>query len=162
MMEVGIRLATGTDLAAVQQVVAAAYGGYVARIGREPGPMRDDYAARIAAGEVWVAGANQVDGLIVLLPADGHLLLDNVAVAPARKGQGLGAALLAFAEAEARRRGVPELRLYTHVRMVENIALYARSGWEETGRGQADGFDRVFFRKPVLPPADHGRSDDHG
>jgi hypothetical protein len=31
--------------------------------------------------------------------------------------------------------------------MTENIALYARTGWEETGRGEQGGFARVFFRK---------------
>jgi hypothetical protein len=34
--------------------------------------------------------------------------------------------LIAFAEVEAQRLGHAELRLYTHVTMTENIALYAR------------------------------------
>ena len=33
--------------------------------------------------------------------------------------------------------------------MTENIALYARTGWTETGRANQDGFDRVFFRKTL-------------
>lgn len=35
--------------------------------------------------------------------------------------------------------------------MTENIALYSRTGWQETGRGEQNGFARVFFRKPVTP-----------
>jgi GNAT superfamily N-acetyltransferase len=110
--------------------------------------MLEDYAALIAEGVVWVIG-DPPAGLIVLLPQDGHLLLDNIAVDPAHHGEGLGRALLAFADAEARRLGLHELRLYTHEKMVENILLYARIGWQETGRAQQAGYDRVFFRKAV-------------
>ena len=34
-------------------------------------------------------------------------------------------------------------------RMTENIALYARLGFEETGRGHEAGYDRVFMRKRI-------------
>ena len=144
-----IRRAAAADVVAVEQIVAAAYAPYVSRIGTRPGPMLDDYAALVADGVVWVASA-PVCGLVVLLARDGYLLLDNIAVAPAVHGQGVGRALLDFAEERARAGGFTELRLYTHQKMTENIALYARSGWQETGRGRQDGFDRVFFRKIVF------------
>lgn len=57
--------------------------------------------------------------------------------------------LMKFAETEARRRGHGELRLYTHAKMTENLAMYPRLGWTETGRGAEKGFERVYFRKPV-------------
>jgi len=41
----------------------------------------------------------------VLVPAPNYLLLDNIAVSPARQGLGLGRRLLAFAEDEALQRG---------------------------------------------------------
>jgi hypothetical protein len=44
-----------------------------------------------------------IAGIIVLLPTTNYLLLDNIAVSPARQGLGLGRRLLAFAEAEALR-----------------------------------------------------------
>jgi GNAT superfamily N-acetyltransferase len=128
--------------------VRAAYESYIPRIGREPGPMADDYAARIKAGEAFVTG-DPIAGLIVLIDESDHLLLDNIAVDPAAQGQGIGRALLAFADSEARRRGHTELRLYTHEKMTENVALYARAGWTETHRATQNGFPRVFFRKPV-------------
>jgi ribosomal protein S18 acetylase RimI-like enzyme len=85
-----------------------------------------------------------------LLGKPDHLLLDNIAVRPDRQGAGLGRRLIAFAEADARRRGFAELRLYTHVTMVENIALYKRAGFFETGRGQDSGYDRVFMSKHLI------------
>jgi hypothetical protein len=54
-----------------------------------------------------------------------------------------------FAEAEASRRGHSRIRLYTHERMVENIALYARCGYIEYERRQEQGFRRVFMRKAL-------------
>ncbi len=113
--------------------------------------MLDDYVALIEAGHVYVF--EEADGivaaLIVVLPQTDHLLLDNVAVRPDRQGRGFGRALIAFAEAEARRLGFNYLRLYAHRTMVENIALYARLGFAETGRGHDSGYDRVFMRKVV-------------
>ena len=97
---------------------------------------------------VWVIeDESGLAGVIVLLPRPHHLLLDNVAVAPTRQGSGLGRRLLAFAEAEAVRRGYREIRLYTHQTMTENQRLYAAIGYEETGRGTEAGYDRVFMRK---------------
>lgn len=144
-----IRPATLADQTAVEAIVAAAYSPYIARIGQKPGPMLDDYAALIAAGQVHVTGS-PVEGLIVLVDEPDHLLLDNIAVAPAAKGKGIGRALLQFADAEALRRGFTELRLYTHELMTENLALYARAGWQETHRAVQKGFPRVFFRKPLI------------
>ena len=39
------------------------------------------------------------------------------------------------------------IRLYTHVTMVENQALYERIGYVETGRTTEHGFTRVFYEK---------------
>jgi len=150
MEEPRIRAATATDVSAITQIVDQAYRHYIARIGKPPGPMLDDYAARVLEGAVWVLEEGAaVAGIIVLLPAPDYLLLDNVAVSPARQRSGLGRRLLAFAEAEASRRGYHEIRLYTHQTMVENQRLYASIGYEETGRGTEAGYERVFMRKQL-------------
>jgi ribosomal protein S18 acetylase RimI-like enzyme len=112
-----------------------------------PLPMDDDYEARVASGQVWVVGAPPVDALIVLVPKDGYLLVDNVAVAPEAQRQGLGQGLLAFAEDRARAGGYDELRLYTNEKMVENRRLYARLGYEEIGRQTITGRHAVWMRK---------------
>ncbi len=127
-----------------------AYTPYIARIGREPGPMLDDYDALVRDGHVQVLEeGGAIVAILVLLPQDGHLLLDNIAVVPAAHGRGYGRRLVAHAEAEARRLGFAELRLYTHVLMTENIALYTRLGFSETHRVTEKGFARVYMRKPV-------------
>ena len=143
-----IRAATAADVPAIADIVEQAYRHYIARMGKPPGPMLDDYAARVLEGVVSVLEEDAaIAGIIVLLPATNYLLLVNVAVSPARQGLGLGRRLLAFAEAEALRRGYHEIRLYTHQTMVENQRLYKSIGYEETGRGTEAGYDRVFMRK---------------
>ena len=145
-----IRPARPDEAPLLAALVGRAYAPWVSVVGRRPFPMDDDYAARVAAGEAWVLEeAGAVHGLLVLEQHADHLLLDNVAVEPARKGKGDGRVLLDFAEAEARRRGLPEIRLYTNEKMERNIALYAARGYAETERRQEKGFSRVFMAKRV-------------
>ncbi len=132
----------------VRALVRDAYGHYVERLGREPGPMRDDYGRRIAGGQAWVLEEEgEIVGLVVLEEQPEGLLLDNIAVAPAAQGQGHGRRLMTFAEEEARRRGFDELRLYTNVLMVENIARYTHLGYVETGRIREKGYERLYMVK---------------
>ncbi|TRW15295.1 GNAT family N-acetyltransferase [Glacieibacterium frigidum] len=128
-------------------------------MGRLPAPMTANYLELIEAGSVWVLAAeDDVTGLIVLRQADDHLLVSNVAVGSAQQGLRLGRALLDHAETHARRSGIHELRLYTHELMHENLAIYTRLGWEEYGRGEQDGFSRIFMQKRLAPELDrHSR-----
>jgi N-acetylglutamate synthase-like GNAT family acetyltransferase len=144
-----IRPAHAADLDAVSQLVREAYGHYTARLGKQPGPMLDDYARRIADAEVWVLeDEGALAGILVLEEAEGGaLLLDNIAIAPNAQGKGHGRTLVAFAEAEARRRGHSQLRLYTHVLMIENVAIYSRLGFEQTHRVTEKGYERVYMTK---------------
>jgi ribosomal protein S18 acetylase RimI-like enzyme len=143
-----IRRAMAGEAGAVAAVVNAAYRSWIARIGKPPGPMLDDYAKRIADGQVWVVGhAEAIAGILVLEETPDAFMLDNIAVLPERHGEGLGRRLLEFAEAEAVRRGRNEIRLYTNALMTENIALYARIGYVETARVTEKGFDRVYMAK---------------
>jgi galactokinase len=144
-----IRPAHADEADAAKAIVERAYGPYVERIGRRPSPMDDDYAALVAAGEVWLVTDDRLAGLVALRTVEEHLLVVNVAVEPDRQGEGLGRALLAFAEHEAGLRGIAELRLYTNVAMTENIALYGRLGWQEFDRTGDGTYSRVHFRKRV-------------
>ena len=127
-----------------------AYALYVPRSGREPAPMTADYAELVGRDEVWVAEeGGDVAGVLVLRPRPASLFLENVAVAPARQGRGIGSALLAFAEEHARSLGLGEITLYTNDRMTENLRFYLARGYVETDRRFDEGFHRVFFRKTL-------------
>jgi hypothetical protein len=56
---------------------------------------------------------------------------------------------LACAESLAADLGLPELRLYTNAAMTENLKLYPRLGYGETGRHSERGFERVYFSKSL-------------
>jgi GNAT superfamily N-acetyltransferase len=158
---VRIRRAECGDEAAIAAIVERAYGVYVERIGMRPGPMDDDYGEQIRRGLVHVAergrqdareeGGAEVVGLIVLVEVEDRLLIENVAVDPGRQGEGIGHRLLEFAEETAHRAGIGTLALYTHEKMSENLALYARLGYEEEERRSESGFSRVFLSKRLEP-----------
>jgi ribosomal protein S18 acetylase RimI-like enzyme len=147
-----IRRATPADEDAIRACAVAAYQRYVTAIGRKPAPMVADFAAQIAAGDIEVAEddtSGALQGFIVYFPRDDHMFLENVAVHPEAAGQGIGKALIARCETEARRRGLGSIQLYTNVKMVGNLSIYPRLGYVETGRRSEEGFDRVYFEKPL-------------
>ena len=62
-----IRPARPGEADTLRDVVHAAYRHYIPRIGKPPGPMLDDYAARIADGQAWVLeDAGKIAGILVL------------------------------------------------------------------------------------------------
>lgn len=147
-----IHRARPEDAPFVREIAREAYQPYVRRIGREPAPMVADFAALINAAEVWVAvDFAEILGYIVMRPRADALHIENVAVSPPRHGEGVGKALLDFAEAEAARVGLARMDLYTNAKMRENLSLYPRLGWIETDRRTEDGFERVYYEKPVSP-----------
>ena len=148
MTDVKVRAAVAADAAGLAECVRAAYGHYIERIGRPPGPMLDDYDRVVRDHRAYVLEeGGEIVGALVLIEKEDGLLLDNVAVLPARHGEGIGRRLLEHAESEARRLGYRHLDLYTHERMTENVALHARIGYAEIDRRTERGFPRVYMRK---------------
>jgi ribosomal protein S18 acetylase RimI-like enzyme len=142
-----IRRAIADDAARIGAIARAAYAKYVSRIGREPAPMMADFAGHIAAGHVVVVEtAGAVDGYMIGWPETDAYFFDNIAVDPARQGKGLGRKLMDHAVAEARRRHLPAIRLYTNAAMTENLSMYVHMGFVETHRAVEKGFDRVYMR----------------
>lgn len=146
-----VRHAQDDDEPSVRAVVMAAYETYVERLGRPPGSMLADYREPIADERVWVAEFDRTMlGILILSEEPDALHVDNVAVHPDAQGRGVGRALLGFAEGEAARRGRRELRLSTNALFTENLAIYPRLGFVETGRVlAANGSKRVHFVKQV-------------
>ena len=147
-----IRLATPDDVDAVQACVRAAYTMYLERMEQEPAPMTADYASLVGQGVVHVLDddpGGDLAGLLVAFAREDHYFIENVAVRPDLHSTGRGRLLLSFAEDEAKRQGFDRIELYTNTVMTENIEYYPRLGYEETGRHEEDGFERIFFRKSL-------------
>lgn len=156
------RRALAGDAPALRDLVRAAYAKWVPLIGREPKPMTADYDKAVREHLVFVVEApGQLDAAIELIPVAGHLLVENVAVAPSAQGRGLGTQLMDVAERVARDLGLKELRLYTNAKFTENIALYEKLGYAITERAEIPGGGEVVWMgkrldgtaagPPVLP-----------
>ena len=145
-----IRLANEGDIPFVRDCATAAYEMYVERMGRKPAPMVADFTGILAAQNLYVLETEQgLAGFIVFYPRDDHVHIENVAVDPAFQGKGYGTRLIEFAEGKAREQGFSRAELYTNEKMTENIAYYPKLGYEEIGRWEEDGFNRVFYRKEL-------------
>jgi GNAT superfamily N-acetyltransferase len=146
------RRARPEDAGEIRAMVRSAYVKYLDRVEVEPKPMLADYDAAVVRHQVWLLRRDgKPTAVLELIPEPDYLLVENVAVAPEAQGRGLGRRLMTFAEAEARRQGFAELRLYTHERFVENIALYLSLGYRETGRERLPQKVVVHMAK-TLPP----------
>ena len=112
--------------------------------------MVADFAAEVAAGHVVViATAGAVHGYMIAWPETDAYLVDNIAIDPARQGEGLGRQLMDHAVGEARRRRLSAIRLYTNAAMTENLSIYAHMGFVESHRAVERGFNRVYLRRAL-------------
>lgn len=145
-----LRRATPDDAKTLTVLTNAAYEKYVPRLGRSPQPMLADYSQMAAEHAIWLLEvANCPAGLLVLMFEPGYVLIYSVAVHPDFQKQGLGKRLLAWAETQAREADLYSLRLYTHEKMVENIILYEKLGYVETGREAYLGGRLVYMEKQL-------------
>jgi ribosomal protein S18 acetylase RimI-like enzyme len=150
MSEMELRPAVAGDVPRLAELVQAAYGHYVERLGGPPRPLTDDYAEVVRSRRVIVAERDgAIVGLIVLVVDDERFEIDNVAVDPAHQGTGVGKALLQRGETEARRLGFDSVSLLTHELMTENLALYERIGYVEYDRRSYGEGSLVYLRKPL-------------
>ena len=155
MSEVTLRPATDADAASMTAMAKASYGRYVERMGRQPRPMKDDYAQVIREFEVTIAERDGViAGFVAVGPTeapDEGFVLENVCVDPAHEGTGVGRTLLRHAEAPARDAGFDSIYLYTHELMTENRQLYARIGYAEYDRRPIEPYGQIVLMRKPLP-----------
>ena len=129
-MSFTMRQATVADAAAVLALTRESYQKWVAVTGREPLPMRVDYAEALLKNRIDLL--YEGDTLAALIETElepDHLLIVNVAVSPAFQKRGLGRRLMAHAETLAIEAGRTKLLLYTNSLMAENISLYEKLGY---------------------------------
>jgi ribosomal protein S18 acetylase RimI-like enzyme len=110
---ISIRRAVATDAAAVRDLTRRAYAKWIPLIGREATPATENYDQIVRRDPVDLLLADgELVALVWMVPHPDHLVIENLAVAPAHQGQGLGRRMLAHAEALAARQGLSEVRLY--------------------------------------------------
>ena len=145
-----IRPARAEEASIVAAIVHDAYVGYQTSIGTTPGPMLDDYDDLVGRGLVHVLEEDgDILGLVVLIPEERTMLLDNVAVRPQAQGRKIGSRLIAFAEQQARAAGYGSIRLYTQQAMTANRARYKHLGFVETHFAEEKGLKRVYMTKTL-------------
>jgi ribosomal protein S18 acetylase RimI-like enzyme len=150
-----MKQATVADAAAVLALTRESYQKWVTVTGREPLPMRVDYAEALLKNRIDLL--YEGDALAALIETQlepDHLLIVNVAVSPAFQKRGLGRRLMAHAETLAAEAGRAKLLLYTNSLMAENIALYRRLGYR-IDREQPFGTSiQVYMSKSVTGGSD--------
>jgi ribosomal protein S18 acetylase RimI-like enzyme len=147
-MDCFIRKAEQEDQEALVVCVQAAYSKYIERIGKKPAPMLVDYQALIVQQVVYVlTDEKEIRGMLVMMPQNKEMFVENIAIDPRFQGRGLGRMLMAFVEQQARKEQLEGIRLYTNEVMTENLLFYHRLGFEEEGRYVQDGYRRVFLWK---------------
>lgn len=145
-----LRTATPDDVERLTELVQMAYGPYVDRIGQKPGPMLDDYNERIIEAQVDVLTiGTEILGMMITQTRPDFLLLENVALDPSVQGKGYARLLMKSAEALARAAGYSRIVLYTHEKMTENRAIYARLGFAECDTRLERGLRRVYMEKTL-------------
>jgi len=152
---IAIRRATPADAAAIAEVdlssIHATYAFPLAHTDEEVRRwIRDGIDGR---QETWVAvDAERVVGMMVVGPGD----LDQLYVAPARLGAGIGRRLLAI----AKERSPDGLSLYTFQVNVRARRFYERNGFVAEAFGDGDGNEegqpdvRYAWRPAALDDAD--------
>ena len=146
-----LQLAGVADAPAILALTRAAYAKWVPLIGREPWPMTADYAAAVSAHRIdLLYDGTALVGLIETIRAPDHVLVENLAVAPAHQGRGHARRLMAHAEQLAA--GLGEIRLYTNSRFATNIALYQRLGFEISHIDTVRVGEITHMRKQIFFP----------
>ncbi|CAA9562469.1 MAG: hypothetical protein AVDCRST_MAG59-2707 [uncultured Thermomicrobiales bacterium] len=113
----------------------------------------DEVAAAIDAGGAAVAWiGEEAVGAIRWTPLPGHLYVGRLAVLPAHRGQGVGLALVAFAETQAASLELPEVRVEARSALPENAAFFQGRGFvvvEERLHPRSPAATTVVLAKPV-------------
>lgn len=140
------RQAVSADVGAISACVSAAYEPLTELIGRSAAPISADHGALVAIGRAYVAEHDEaIVGVIEMWARNGHWYIENIAVDPTAQGVGVGSLLLDLASVTASSIGLGEIRLYTNVALLQNVAWYRKLGFVETHRSLHEGYERVFF-----------------
>jgi len=88
----------------------------------------------VAGGGACLTREAEIIGLMLWDERDGGLYCGRLAVDPEERGRGHARRLVAAAECEARRRGLPRLHVRIRLALTGNIRLFEACGFREIGR----------------------------
>jgi len=140
------RAATEADAPLLAATIAASFEQYRGKLVPESGAFREtaeSVASELKKGAgAFIAEQNgEVLGCVMTKPMHGDLYFGRLSVLPTARGRGVGRRLVDAVEAEARRRGLPGVRLGVRIALPGNRRLFASMGYIETGREAHPGFD---------------------
>lgn len=141
-----LRPATAADAAALAATIAAAFEQYRGRLVPESGAFRETaggIAAELAkdAGAIVAERNGAIVGCVMTKVYEGDLYFGRLSVLPTARGLGLAGRLIEAVETEARRRGLPGVRLGVRIALVANQKLFNALGYREISREAHPGFD---------------------
>ncbi|KUM05400.1 GNAT family N-acetyltransferase [Chromobacterium subtsugae] len=158
MSAIKLRQASWDDLPAVCQLIQQAFAPLLSQLPSPPTALDETIASltgHLSSGSQIFVAARQsriVACLLVLPPENGCAEIKRVCTHPDLQGQGLGAALLDYAEQELQRQGVQQLKLSTRRRLPSNLQFYQRLGYEVSAQQpypQGIEDERVTLSKPL-------------
>ncbi|MBL8644980.1 MAG: GNAT family N-acetyltransferase [Rhodospirillaceae bacterium] len=150
MADIIVRAAAHDDADAIRALTREAYSKWIAVSGREPLPMKADYALAVTRHRfdlLFIDG--ELAALIETSPENDALLVVNLAVRPAHQRQGYGTRLLRLVEDRARQQHLKALRLFTNKLFTANIQYYQALGYGITREEELNGGIAVHLSKPL-------------
>lgn len=162
-VDITARCATTADAELVHELTQVAFATLAGWIDPPSSAHREtmaDVAQALAAGGGGIAAVDGATvGAVRFLPKVDHLYVGRVAVDPARRGRGVARALMAFAEGEAARLGLPETRIQVRRSLTGDVALFERLGYrvvDEQPHPKNPAASVLTLAKPVPPGGSGG------
>ncbi len=132
-----LRPLVADDAAEAVAVIHAAFSAQALQTDPPPGALRESVGSvsgHIArSGGACVHDGGSMLGVVLWSAADRGLYFGRLAVRPDHRGRGIGRQLVAAAEIEARRLGLPRLVAGTRLVLADNRAFFAACGFQEVG-----------------------------
>ena len=135
---IAVRWAEAADRAAVIKVLQRAFADYdgmqppPGALGETEGSVRAHLSRGGSVALAYIEG-EPVGAMFAERTGDA-LFLSRVSVVPEKRGSGITARMVALAETSARQEGVGALTLRVREVLAQNLALFQRLGFRETGR----------------------------
>ena len=140
-----VRAASADDADALSGLIVGAFSSYDVRIDPPSGALREtsvSVRAKVAdrGGVIAETDGRMIGCILFSADAPDALYIGRLAVDLAWRRRGVARALMAHAEAEARRRGLARMSLKVRVPLVGNQALFKSCGFVEVSREAHAGY----------------------